>query len=195
MWKTLVTFALLLATLGAQTAPVKSRGFANAPIVLEVYSDYQCPYCKMFYEKTLTPLIASHVDKGKVYVIHHEFPMPALHAYAVAAACYACAANRVGKYEQVSAVLFHDQDSWAATGKVDETVCSILTAEEAKKVRALAKDPAIMAEVQHDLQVGRDAHVEGPPTVLLSYRMKQYPIPGAVSYDVLRRFIDQLLSN
>jgi len=57
------------------------------------------------------------------------------------------------------------------------------------------KDPSILAEVQHDLQAGLAAHVETTPTVLLSYRMKQYPIPGAVSYDILRRFIDQLLSN
>jgi protein-disulfide isomerase len=195
MSKVLATFVLLLATLGAQTAPVKSRGFANAPIVIEVYSDYECPHCKALYENTLVPLMANYVDKGKVYLIHREFPVPALHPHAVEAACYACAAHRVGKYEQACEILFRDQASWSASGKVDETVCSILTPAEAKKVRALAKDPAIAAEVQQDVQTGRMARVETTPTVLLTYRLKQYPIPGAVSYDILRRFIDQLLSN
>jgi protein-disulfide isomerase len=195
MDKVLAILTLLAVSLAAQTAPVKSRGFANAPIVLEVYSDYQCPHCKMLYEKTLVPLMANYVDKGKVYLIHHEFPVPALHPHAVEAATYACAASRVGKYEQVAEILFRDQESWSATGRIDETVCSILTPAEAKKVRALAKDPAILAEVQHDLQAGIAAHVENTPTVLLNYRLKQYPIPGAVSYDILRRFIDQLLSN
>jgi len=94
----LASLTLLAVTLTAQTAPVKGRGFANAPIVLEVYSDYQCPHCKTLYEKTLVPLMSTYVDKGKVYLVHHEFPVPALHPHAVEAASYACAASRVGKY-------------------------------------------------------------------------------------------------
>ncbi len=195
MSRILAALALLLAALSAQTAPVKARGFANAPIVLEVYSDYECPHCKALYEKTLVPLMANYVDKGKVYLIHREFPIPTLHPHAVEAACYACAANRIGKYEQACEVLFRDQASWSASGKVGDTVCSILTPADAKKVRALAKDPSIVAEVQQDVQAGRMARIESTPTVFLTYRLKQYPIPGAVSYDILRRFIDQLLSN
>jgi protein-disulfide isomerase len=195
MGKILATLILLAVTLAAQTAPVKSRGFANAPIVLEVYSDYQCPHCKTLYEKTLVPLMADYVDKGKVYLIHREFPVPSLHPHSVEAASYACAANRVGKYEQAAEILFRNQDAWSATGRVDETVCSILSAADAKKVRALVKDPSILAELRQDLDAARAAHVENTPTVLLSYRMRQYPIPGAVSYEILRRFIDQLLSN
>ena len=185
--------ALCVAALNAQ--PVKARGFANAPIMMEVYSDYQCPYCKELYEKTLTPLMAEYVDKGKVYLIHRELPNPSLHPHAVEAACYASAANHVGKYEQAAEILFRDQEQWANSGKVDETVCRILTPEEAKKVRALAKDPSILAEVQHDVDAARAAHIESTPTVFLTFRLKQYPIPGAVSYNVLRRFIDQLLSS
>ena len=74
--------ALCVATLNAQ--PVKARGFANAPIMMEVYSDYQCPYCKELYEKTLTPLMAEYVDKGKVYLIHRELPNPSLHPFQIA---------------------------------------------------------------------------------------------------------------
>jgi hypothetical protein len=87
------------------------------------------------------------VDKGKVYMIHREFPLNQ-HPYALEAACYACAAHRVGKWEQVCDVLFRKQESWAASGKVDETVCSVLMPDEAKRVRALAKDPSIIAEVR-----------------------------------------------
>jgi predicted DsbA family dithiol-disulfide isomerase len=90
--------------------------------------------------------------------------------------------------------LFHSQEIWAANGKVDETVCSILTSAEAKKVRALVKDPAIAAEVQKDIQAGKTAQINQTPTMILTYRGKQYRIPGA-NYDILRRFIDQLLAN
>ncbi len=193
MRKIVAGFALLLAALGAWGAEMRSRGLASAPIVIDVYSDFQCPACKVLYEKALIQLNYDYVDKGKVYLVHHEYPLP-MHAHAMEAACYACAASRVGKYEQVSDVLFRRQEAWAANGKVDETVCGILTPAEAKKVRALAKDPAIAAEIQQDIQAGKSAQVNQTPTMILTYRGKPYRIPG-MNYDILRRFIDQLLAN
>jgi len=195
MRKFVVAFALLTGALAAQNAPVKSRGVPSAPILLEVYSDYQCHFCKILYEQTLVPLSTDYVDKGKVYLVHHEYPLTDLHPYAMEAACYACAANRVGKYEQACDVLFRQQDAWSANGKIDETVCSILTPAEAKKVRELARDPGIQAEVRQDIQAAQTAKVEGTPTLILTYRLKQYRIPGSTNYSILKRFIDQLLSN
>ena len=185
--------AMLLAAT-SEAAPVRSRGTPGAPVQLDIYSDYQCPACKALYERTLVPLMSDYVDKGKVYLIHHEFPLT-IHPHAMEAACYAVAAGRVGKYEQAGDVLFRTQDSWAASGKVDETVCSILSPLEAKKVRALAKDPGVIAEVQQDIQAGRGASVSSTPTLILTHRSKQYRVPGGVSYEIMRRFIDQLLSN
>lgn len=194
MRKTLAAAALFGIGVCAWAAQVKSRGRADAPILLEIYSDYHCPGCKALYETTLQPLIQNYADKGKVYIIHHEFPLP-MHPDAMQAAYYACAANRVGKWERVCDVLFRQQQNWSANGKVDETVCSVLMPEEAKKVRALAKDPSIVAEVQQDIQAGQAAHVDGTPFVVLTHRLKQYRIPGTASYDLLHRFIDQLLAN
>jgi|HubBroStandDraft_4_1064222.scaffolds.fasta_scaffold33259_3 protein-disulfide isomerase len=193
MRKIVAGFALFLMALVAWGSQMRSRGLASAPIVLDVYSDFQCPTCKLVYETTLNQLVFDYVDKGKIYLVHHEYPLPQ-HAHAMEAACYACAASRVGKYEQVCDVLFHHQETWAANGKVDETVCSVLTPAEAKKVRALAKDPTIVAEVQQDIQAGRTAQVNATPTMILTHRGKQYRLPLA-NYDILRRFIDQLLAN
>ncbi len=193
MRKIAAVLVLLFAALCAWGAQMRSRGSSSAPIVIDVYSDFQCPACKMLYERTLGPLAYDYVDKGKVYLVHHEFPLP-MHAHAMEAACYACAASHVGKYEQVCDILFRQQETWANNGKVDETVCSVLTPSEAKKVRALAKDPAIVAEVKQDIQAGQSAQINQTPTIILTYRAKQYRIPGG-NYEILRRFIDQLLAN
>jgi len=194
MRKLLIAVGLMAIAGALWAGVVKGRGQSNARILLEVYSDYQCPYCKTLYENTLRPLTAEYVDTGKVYLIHHEFPLPR-HAYAMQAACYACAANRVGKYDQVGEVLFRGQQSWSTSGKVEETVASVLTLAEAKKVRALARDPAIAAEVQEDIRAGQTARVDGTPTMILTCRQKQYRLPVTASYPMLRRFIDQLLAN
>ena len=194
MRNVLVAIAVAAVTVGAWAAQVRSRGASNAPIMLEVYSDYQCPACRTLYENTLRPLMADYVDKGKVYLVHHEFPLQ-IHLYAMEAACYACAAHRVGKYEQVCDVLFRQQQTWSATGKVSDVACSVLTPDEAKKVRVLAKDPTVVAEVQQDLQSGRNAKVDSTPTLILTHRHKQYRLPSAASYSILRQFLDQLLAN
>jgi len=187
-----IAFAALAA--GAGNPQINSRGSASAPVTMDVFTDFQCPGCKAMYESTLRPLIDNYVDKGKVYLVHHEFPLP-IHAFAMQAACYARAARRIGKYEQVADVLFRQQQNWASSGKVAETACSVLTLGEAKQVMALAKDPSIAAEVQADIKDGIAAHVDGTPTIFIKRGAKQYRVPTGTGYQILARFIDQLISN
>jgi len=60
---------------------------------------------------------------------------------------------------------------------------------------ALAKDPSVIAEVETDIQDGHTAHVDGTPTVIMTHGAQQYRIPTGAGYQILARFIDQLLSN
>ena len=172
---------------------VKSVGVFTAPISIEVFSDFQCPSCKLLYEQTLRPLTDDYVAKGKVYLVHRDYPLPQ-HAHAREAACYACAAGRIGKYEAACDILFKRQDAWAADGKVADTVCSVLSPSEGRQVRALAKDPQIVASVDQDIQLGHGAGVQQTPTMVITYKSQRYPVAGAVNYDLLRRFLDQLLA-
>jgi protein-disulfide isomerase len=186
----------LVSTQRSNSAPaeiVKSVGTFTAPISIEVFSDFQCPMCKTLYEQTLRPLEDDYVAKGKVYLLHRDFPLP-MHAHAREAACYACAAGKLGKYEAACSVLFKQQGAWSVDGKVGDTVCSILSPNEAKQVRQLATEPQITASVDHDIQLGQMAKVQQTPTIVITYKGQHYPITGAVNYDLLRRFLDQLLS-
>ena len=185
-----------VATQPSKSAPaeiVKSVGVSTAPISIEVFSDFQCPMCKTLYEQTLRPLEDDYVAKGKVYLMHRDFPLP-MHAHAREAACYACAAGRIGKYEAACSVLFRQQNVWSVDGKVGDTVCSVLSPSEAKLVRQLATDPQIAASIDRDIQLGQAAKVQQTPTMVITYKDQRYPITGAVNYDLLRRFLDQLLS-
>jgi protein-disulfide isomerase len=149
--------------------------------------------CKTLYEQTLRPLEDDYVAKGKVYLLHRDFPLP-MHAHAREAACYACAAGKLGKYEAACGVLFKQQGAWSVDGKVGDTVCSVLSPSEAKQVRQLATDAQINASVDHDIQLGTMAGVQQTPTMVITYKGQRYPITGAVNYDLLRRFLVQLLS-
>jgi len=186
---------LLFAVTGSADAPTQVNGFGvpSAPILMEVYSDFQCEGCKAFHTGTLQEVYRDYVAKGKVYLIHHEFPLPG-HAYARPAAEYACAAGRIGQYRRVADALFANQESWVKSGKVEETVCAVLTPDQAKRVRALAKDPAIKAAVDRQFQTAMASGLRSTPTVIVTHRLKRYPLPGgAVKYEFMRRFLDGLL--
>lgn len=165
-------------------------GTEVAATTIDLYSDFQCPGCKKLYVETIRPLIENYASKGRIHLVEHYYPLP-MHPYAVPAACYACAADRIGKYEEVCDILFKKQDEWSRTGKVEETACSVLTAAEAAKVRALAKDPSVLAEVQADVALGHNLKINGTPTMLITHNGKTQTA-GLVSYPVLSRYLDSL---
>src|SRR5437868_18642 len=60
----------------ASALPARASGNPSAPIHLDVFSDYQCPACKDFYLTSQRRLIEDYCKTGKVYIIHHDFPLP-----------------------------------------------------------------------------------------------------------------------
>ncbi len=125
---------------------------------------------------------------GKIYIVAHEFPLniPA-HKYNREAANYATAAARIGRYDAVADKLFLNQASWDAlhgnpSGKVWETVASVLTPAEQKKVLALSKDPSVLAEVESDVDLGNRMGVNSTPTVFVTYGMRRFPLPNVMNY-------------
>ena len=80
--------------------PREALGSKSAPIVMEVFSDFQCPACKSLYDATNRQLMDNYVNTGKVYLIHRDFPLP-MHSHSKEAAQYSRAAAQVGKLEAV----------------------------------------------------------------------------------------------
>jgi protein-disulfide isomerase len=191
------TCAILILTAGAVLAQSagssKIRGISVAAITIEVFSDFQCPACKNLHETTIRPLITEYVDKGRVFLINREFPLP-MHQYARPAAAWATAAAKMGKYTPVADALFAHQDAWSKDGHVEAAVTAVLSPEEAQKAAKLAKTPEIAAEVENDIQKGRAANVRQTPTMIITHRGKTYPVAGSVSFPILRRFLDDLLT-
>ena len=189
-----LALAALLPGLAASSDanPGKSLGSPSAPIRIEVFSDFECPACKGLHEQILPLVFKDYVIPGKVYLVSHEFPLR-MHQYSREAANYATAAAQLGKYQQVADALFLNQVAWAANGKVWDTVANVLTPAEAKKVQLLAKDPAVLSEVQRDVDAGTAGGINQTPTMFVSRGAKRFPVAGAVNYNLLRSMLDGLL--
>jgi protein-disulfide isomerase len=177
----------------ADVDPHKAFGSKSAPITMEVFSDFQCPACKQMFKTTNQQLMDNYVNTGKVYLVHRDFPLP-MHAYSRVAARYARAAAQLGKTEQAEKALFDNQEKWEQTGDVDGTLAAVFSPAEMTKIRALAKGTSLDLVIDKDVAQGKLYNVNQTPTTVFHYKGQPYPYAGVMSYDVIRQFLDQLLS-
>ena len=171
----------------------KAFGSKNAPVVMEIFSDYQCPSCKALFLNTNRQLMDNYVTTGKVYLIHRDFPLP-MHAYSRVAARYARAAAQLGKIEPVEQALYENQEKWEQSGDVDGVVAGAVSAGEMAKVRTLVKGGTMEPLIDKDYSIGQGYRVNQTPTTVFHCKGQTYPYSGAMNYDTLKQFLDQLLA-
>jgi protein-disulfide isomerase len=198
------------------TPPVKAYGSKDAPITMEVFSDYQCPSCRSLFETTLRPMIDDYVAKGKVYLVHRDFPLQN-HMYSGLAARWANAAARIGEFQTVEAALYDNQNSWEANGDIQKYIFTAMPEADFKRIEALTKGCELpaptskwdgsnpLAQVAHpcpldyfiasDIQLGYKVPVQATPTYVITYKGQHLPpASGAVSWPILKQFFDSLLA-
>jgi protein-disulfide isomerase len=231
-WASLITLVAVSATAQTQkknvtSAPatkaaatsddvlVKAIGSKSAPITMEVFSDYQCPSCRLLYEQTLKPLINEYVATGKVYLVHRDFPLP-MHKYSTDAARWVNAGAKIGRYPEVEAALYDNQDAWAADGNIQKFVAGALSPADFKRAEKLVEacvadstgiKPAGLSltpqthecsldeAIAKDKALGNTVPVTQTPTYRFNYKGQAYPpTAGFVSWQLLKQFLDSMLN-
>ena len=113
--KTAVLFAALSLIANANGAPgekirpANAIGSADAPVVIEFFSDLQCPQCAR-YEPMVKSARAEFGDKTRMVIRH--FPLSG-HEHAILAACAAEAAANQHKFWEMVEALYKTQWMWA----------------------------------------------------------------------------------
>lgn len=84
--------------LGERTGPVKVLvdddpvlGKKDAPLTMIEFSDYECPFCKRYFDQTWPELKKEYVDTGKLKIVYRDLPLsfhdPMATTEAIAANC------------------------------------------------------------------------------------------------------------
>jgi protein-disulfide isomerase len=182
--------------------PSRNFGNHNAPIIMEVFSDFECPSCRALFEQTLKPLMNDYVVSGKVYLVHHDFPLP-MHKYSRVAARWASAAAKTGHYREAEAALFDNQVAWSENGDMAKFLSTALgpadfgRAEKYMQVGCLQNDSktcALDAEIERDIALGKQHQVNATPTFVVTAHGKSTTSSGVVTYEVLKQYFDYLLN-
>jgi protein-disulfide isomerase len=181
----------------ADIAKAKSLGSKNAPVLVEIFSDYQCPMCKNFFLGASQRLLEDYASAGKVYFVHHDFPLAIPeHKHSEEAAHWANAAAAIGKFHEVESALYTNQDSWGATGRIEETLAGVLGPANLKRVKALLDSPEVKSAVQSDKALGNSRNVDSTPSIFVTHNghMELLPYSG-VSYNLFKPYLDYLLQH
>ena len=175
--------------------PLKSMGSKDAPITIEVFSDYQCPQCRIFYLEMARQLMQTYIPSGKVYYVHRDFPL-SMHSHSREAARWASAAALAGVFETAEQTLYSKQDEWGSTGKIEDALSSSISPTDMKKVRTIeaTQGPQIDAAIASDMALGDSRGVNGTPTIYVFHKGQMTPLPpGGVNFSLLKQYIDYLL--
>ena len=148
-------------------APV--LGDPDAPVVLVEFSDYECPFCKRFYDDTLPQIKQNYIDEGLVKLAYRDFPL-SFHQRAVPAAIAArCVGEQSGDegYFAMHDEIFENQNdlSDAALRRYAEAVGADMGQFDTCFADA---DGSMEALVQQDMSDGQAAGVSGTPTVFVN---------------------------
>ena len=176
-----------------------AMGDPNAPIKIEEFSDYQCPFCARFYEETEGQIADTYVADGTVYFVYRSFGNfigPESQAAAEAAYC----AGDQDKYWEYHDILFAN-----LTG---ENVGAFATRRLQAFGEALSLDMDAFNScfssnkyadrVNQDYLDGSAAGVTGTPAFLITFSVngeeKQRFIAGAYPFSEFQTQIEGALA-
>ncbi len=190
-----------IATAEARTRPqVKDNGAGdpNAPVKIEEFSDFQCPYCKHFYEQTEAQVMDAYVATGKVYFTYRsfgEFIGPESRAAAEAAYC----AGDQNKFWEMHDILFANQKAENAGDFTNPRLVAFAQkiGLDMTRFHSCFDNGTYSSRVDQDGVDGRAANVKATPSFVLSYtvngQVKSELIEGAEPFSTFQAKIDAAL--
>jgi protein-disulfide isomerase len=102
------------ARLLKQAGESRSKGAADAPILVYEISDFQCPHCRRFALEIFPQLDSAYVRTSRVHWVFVSLPMPSHMNAWVAAEAALCAGAAGGRFWAMHDRIFTGQAEWAA---------------------------------------------------------------------------------
>ena len=179
---------------GQQTAPTAQTGQPQAPVnvadrdnepvlgnkdakvTIVEFADFQCPFCKSFFQQSFNDIKTKYIDTGKVKYVFRHFPLTNIHVNAEIAGVAAECANNQGKFWQYHDLLY-------TNGQADGTNLDKASLEKyasslglnsgtlglgKNKFNQCLENNSTLAIVQADQQEGVKAGITGTPSFFIN---------------------------
>lgn len=168
-------------------------GSNDAEVTLVEFSDFQCPFCKKYFDETHKQINDTYIKTNKVKLAYRHFPLTSIHPNAQKAAEASECANEQGKFWEYHDLLFKEQDTWsplAATDVINSFVdlAGQLSINTSQFQTCLESDK-YKQNVNDDTAAATSAQVDATP----SFFVNGVRVVGAVPFAELQKTIEEQL--
>lgn len=168
-----------------------ATGDPNAPVKVEIYSDFQCPGCLQFYKNLEARLIEQYVATGKVIYIYHTTGLwvgPESLSSAEAAYC----ASDQGKFWEYHDILFQNWNGENQGAFSDPRLIAFAQkiGLEMDSFKTCLNGHQNQVKATQDRETALSMGITSTPTLVINGKI----MPTALSYDNLAKEIEAALA-
>lgn len=187
------------AELSRPNVKFNAAGNPDAPIRIDEYSDFQCPFCSRFYEDTEAQLMDTFVTDGTVYFVYNsfgDFIGPESGSAAEAAYC----AGDQGKFWEMHDTIFVNQTGENVGAYTDRRLIAFAEtiSLDMTQFRSCFNGGDYKDLVSQNAKDATVAKISATPSFILSYtvngEVKTRRIEGAQNYDAFKTEIEGALA-
>ena len=164
------------------------RGAANAKVVIQEFSDFQCPFCSRA-EATIDELLKAY--PGKVKVVWRNLPLPfhpsALPAAEAAREAYVQKGN--DGFSKMRELLFKGQKDKGGLERNALEGYAAIVGLDLKKFNKALDDGTHKASIEADKKAANDAGVSGTP----AFTIGPYYLSGAQPLAKFKKLVERVL--
>jgi len=150
------------------------KGNENAPLVIVEFSDFQCPACKQAYEILETQILPQLGDKA-LFVFRH-YPLVSQHPMAWVAASASEEAGKQGKFWEMYAKLFENQQALTKTRILK--IAEELKLDVEKVRQAMDSEDIYFKKIYRDFEEGSKLGIGSTPSFIVVYEGEMHVARG-----------------
>ena len=184
-----------------------SMGDSNAPIKIEEFSDFQCPFCERFHKDTEPLLRQYYIDTGKVLFTYRSMGNwvsnnvggASTESQDAAAAAY-CAGEQ-NKFWEMHALLFANvlgENIGSFSDKRIPLIAEKIEGLDVDQFNSCYRSGKYKDRVQQDFKDGQAAGITGTPGFVITYTVngetKTETVDGAQPFATFQQRLEAILN-
>jgi protein-disulfide isomerase len=173
-------------------------GDPEAPLTLEEYSDYLCPFCARHLDQTVPALVEKYVFTGQVKYVFRDMPLTGLHPTAPKghAAALCVAEQGAVLFWKMHDELFRAQSQWSSLSDPTDVLARIAgdVGADLAAYKACMAAGRHKAEIERSVAAGQALGFSGTPSFQFVHEEsgETYTLIGAQPVDTFVQWLDAL---
>ena len=165
----------------------RAKGSDKAPITLIEFSDFQCSYCRKYWQTTLPQIERRYIQTGKVKLIYRHFVIPGKHSVTAAQAAE-CAGDQES-FRPYHDKLFSSAGSTFSFAEAKHKAYACELGLEGERFNQCLTSEKYFEKVKIDTSIAALLGARGTPAFFLNGQF----IAGAQPFEVFEELIEDEL--